>query len=178
MPLKINQSLPTDVCCICCHANSAKDEALLCVGRCQQQLHCYCASVPEQQYKILCEKHILFLCPSCYWEQHKGKFKELKGTVDTLKVELSQLKELLSKVEGQVKHSAYVPYSCRSSPHIYAATIAATANHNEKVRSTAVQGDTQQHPKWKRPPGWQTVDGKPFCQRSLASHGDPRMTFK
>ena len=39
------------VCCVCCQALSAKDEALYCDGACQQWLHRYCASVTVQQYK-------------------------------------------------------------------------------------------------------------------------------
>lgn len=42
-----------------------------------------------EQYKILCENHTPFLCPSCYREQHEAEVKELKGTVETLKVVLS-----------------------------------------------------------------------------------------
>ena len=100
MPPKKKQSSPTDVCCICCQAISAKDEALLCVGRCQQRLHRYCASIPEQQYKIrFSVKTTPFLCPSCYREQHEGEVKELKGILKTLKAELYQHEELLREVQ-------------------------------------------------------------------------------
>ena len=66
---------------------TVKDEALLCAGRCQQWLHHYCASVTEQQYKILCESNTPFLCPSCYQEQHEWEVKELMGNVETLKAD-------------------------------------------------------------------------------------------
>lgn len=156
MPPKKKQSSPTDVCCICCQAISAKDDALLCVGRCQQRLHRYCASVSEQQYKMLCEDNTPFLCPSCYREQHEGEVKELKGAVETLKAELCQLKELLREVQGQLKHSVDAPCTCNNPPRSYAATVTATTSHSEKMRSTAARGNTRgntrQHLKQ-----WQTV---------------------
>jgi len=64
------------------------------------------AFLSVEQYEILCENNTPFLCPSCYLEQPEAEVKGLKGTVETLKVELSQLKELLREVQGQVKHSA------------------------------------------------------------------------
>ena len=91
MPPKKKQSSPTDVCCICCQAISAKDEALLCVGSCQQRLHRYCASVPEQQHDALRKQHPASLSLLLYSrEQHEGEIKELP--VETLKAELCQLK--------------------------------------------------------------------------------------
>ena len=104
-PKKKSSSASADVCSICCQAISPKDESLHCAGRCQQRFHRYCASVPEDQYKALCEKSTPFLCPACYREQRDGEVNELKSTVEALRIELSQLRELVrevrEKVEGQ-----------------------------------------------------------------------------
>jgi len=77
---------------------SPKDEALLCVGRCQQKVHRYCVSVSEHHYRALCESRTPFLCPACYREQHEGEVNELKNTVEALRMEVSQLKELIREL--------------------------------------------------------------------------------
>ena len=149
MPPKKKQNPPGEPCPICCLAVSTKDEALLCVGRCQQRLHRSCASIPEQQFKILCENNTPFLCPSCYREEHEEQFKELKRTVEALRAEVSQLNEQLHKVQtSQVKKST-------SSNHVVNNTYAAVAGARVRSPSAQRDNDVRQRPKGSR--GWQTV---------------------
>ena len=77
---------------------SPKDEALLCVGRCQQKVHRYCVSISEHHYRAQCKSRTPFLCPTCYRKQHEGEVNELKNTVEALRMEVSQLKELIQEL--------------------------------------------------------------------------------
>ena len=161
MPPKKKQS-PNEVCCICCQAISSKDEVLFCAGRCQQQLHRYCASVSEHQYKVLLDKNTPFLCPSCYREQHEEDVEELNSTVEILRAELTQLKEMLYAFREHANSSTNAVPCCSKPTCSYAAAAAATgaataatATVSEKLHLTAPRNNrpARQQPK----AGWQTV---------------------
>jgi len=140
-PKKKSSSASADVCSICCQAIPPKDESLLCAGRCQQRFHRYCASVPEHQYKALCEKNTPFLCPACYREQRDGEVNELKSTVEALRIELSQLRELVREVREKVEGQGH--------------NRAASANVEERPALTAARSGVGPPPK--DPPGWKTI---------------------
>ena len=83
-------------CSICCQPIViGKDEALFCVSKCQQWLHRYCASISSKCYKAITvvDTH-LYLCPCCYRESQEERITELTSTVETMKLEIAQLKEL------------------------------------------------------------------------------------
>ena len=104
LPKTKPSSASADVCSVCCLPVTPKDESLLCAGRCQQRLHRHCASVLEHQYKVICEKtDTPFLCPTCYGEQRDVEVNELKGTVEALRVELLQPKELVREVREKAE---------------------------------------------------------------------------
>ena len=86
-------------CCICCQAvTPGKDEALYCVGKCQQWLHRYCASVTIQQFKDINDNSEEFFCPTCCRERHREQICELTNVVSELRQEIVQLKESVSKL--------------------------------------------------------------------------------
>ena len=86
MPPKKKQSCkqgatPSEECCICCQpVTLGKDEALFCVGSCQQWLHRYCASVSAQRYQAITGDSSPFLCPNCCCEQQKEQIAVLTMT--------------------------------------------------------------------------------------------------
>ena len=84
------------LCCVCCKAvEDGKDEALLCEGQCQKWLHRYCAGVTVDQYEQLSSNEEPFLCFTCCRAQHQQQIIELRGEMEALKSELSQLKAQL-----------------------------------------------------------------------------------
>jgi len=141
MPPKKSSSASADVCSICCQAIPPKNESLLCAGRCQQRFHRYCASVPEHQYKALREKNMPFLCPACYREQRDGEVNELKSTVEALRIELLQLRELVREVREKVEGQGH--------------NRTASANVEERPALTAARSGVGPPPK--DPPGWKTI---------------------
>ena len=81
---------------MCCKAvKDGKDEALLCEGQCQKWLHRYCAGVTVDQYEQLSSNEEPFLCFTCCRAQHQQQIIELRGEMEALKSELSQLKAQL-----------------------------------------------------------------------------------
>ena len=106
MPPKKKQSCkqgatPSEECCICCQpVTLGKDEALFCVGSCQQWLHRYCASVSAQRYRAITGDSSPFLCPNCCCEQQKEQIAVLADSVESLKHEITQLKESLVSVSA------------------------------------------------------------------------------
>ena len=85
--------------CICCQpVSQERDEALFCVGSCQQWLHRYCASVTVQQYKDICSSKSPFQCPTCYRVHSQEQIEELSNAVSVLKLEVAQLRESLASV--------------------------------------------------------------------------------
>ena len=56
-----------------------------------------------------------FLCPSCYREQHEEEVKELKSTVEILRAELTQLKEMLCAFREQANSSTNAVPCCSKS---------------------------------------------------------------
>ena len=123
-------------------------------------------TVPASQSvstKYFWRQQTLFLCPSCYREQHEEEVKELKGTVETLRAELFQLKELLHAVREQANSSTNRAPCCSKSTCSYAAAAAtdaataATATVSEKLRDTRDNRPTvRQQPK----SSWQTVQAR------------------
>ena len=93
---------PSEECCICCQpVTLEKDEALFCVGSCQQWLHRYCASVSAQRYRAITgDSSRPFLCPNCCCEQQKEQIAVLTDSVESLKHEITQLKESLASVSA------------------------------------------------------------------------------
>ena len=88
-------------CCICCQpVTPGKDEALFCVGKCQQWLHRYCASVTIHQYKEINDNSEEFLCPTCCRERYREQISELTNSVSELKQEIVQLKESISNLSS------------------------------------------------------------------------------
>ena len=92
---------PSEECCIYCQpVTLGKDEALFCVGSCQQGLHRYCASVSAQRYQAITGDSSPFLCPNCCCEQQKEQIAVLTNSVESLRHEITQLKESLVSVSG------------------------------------------------------------------------------
>ena len=91
-------------CCICCQpVTPGKDEALFCVGKCQQWLHRYCASVTIHQYKEINDNSEEFLCPTCCRERYREQISELTNSVSELKQEIVQLKESISNLSSTIR---------------------------------------------------------------------------
>ena len=67
-------------------------------------------SVSVHQYRALCESQTPFLCPACYREQHEGEVNELKSTVEALRVEVAQLKELIHDLREEAGDPASKPH--------------------------------------------------------------------
>ena len=77
------------LCFVCCKAvEDGKDEALLSERQCQKWLHHYCTGVTVDQYEELSSSEEPFLC----FTQHQQQIIELRGEMEVLKFELSQLK--------------------------------------------------------------------------------------
>ena len=57
-----------------------------------------------------CERQTPFLCPACYREQHEGEVNELKSTVEALRVEVAQLKELIHDLREEAGDPASKPH--------------------------------------------------------------------
>ena len=94
-------SATKEPCCICCQPIViGKDEALFCVGKCQQWLHRYCASVSVKCYKAIIDDNHSYLCPCCYRESQEERITELTSTVETMKLEIAQLKKELATALG------------------------------------------------------------------------------
>ena len=86
-------SSSSSLCCVCCKAvEDGKDEALLCEGQCQKWLHRYCAGVTVNQYEQLSLSDQPFFCFACCQVQHRQLITELRGEVEALRLEVSQLK--------------------------------------------------------------------------------------
>ena len=94
--LKMPRAKAKSLCCVCCKAvEDGKDEALLCKGQYQKWLHRYCAGVTVDQYEELSSSEEPFLCFTCCRAQHQQQIIELRGEIEALKFELSQLKAQL-----------------------------------------------------------------------------------
>ena len=88
-------------CCICCQPIViGKDEALFCVGKCQQWLHRYCASVSVKCYKAFIDDNHSYLCPCCYCESQEERITELASTVEAMRLEIAQLKRALATAQA------------------------------------------------------------------------------
>jgi len=107
-PKKKQGSAARGSCSICCQVVSDKDEALFCAGKCQQWLHRYCGSVPEQQYKAISNSKCSFLCPCCDREHQQEEIIELRSTVEAMKMEMAQLKESLATLSAVHTETAHV----------------------------------------------------------------------
>ena len=90
------------VCCVCCQALSAKDEALYCDGACQQWLHRYCASVTLQQYKAISDSGSPYLCSCCCRERQQGEMITLRETVEQQQDEMTTLREAVEAMKLEI----------------------------------------------------------------------------
>ena len=94
-------SATKEPCSICCQPIViGKDEALFCVGKCQQWLHRYCASISVKCYKAILNDNQSYLCPCCYRESQEERIAELTSTVETMKLEIAQLKKELATAQA------------------------------------------------------------------------------
>ena len=94
-------SATKEPCSICCQPIViGKDEALFCVGKCQQWLHRYCASISVKCYKAIIDDNHSYLCPCCYRENQEERITELTNTVETMKLEIAQLKKELATAQA------------------------------------------------------------------------------
>ena len=94
-------SATKEPCSICCQPIViGKDEALFCVGKCQQWLHRYCASLSVKCYKAILNDNHSYLCPCCYRESQEERIAELTSTVETMKLEIAQLKKELATAQA------------------------------------------------------------------------------
>lgn len=136
-----------DVCSICCQAMSPKDETLVCAGRCQQRLHRFCVSVSETHYRTICENHTPFLCHACYREQHEGELNELRSTVETLRTEISLLKDVIRDMQVVAKPNNPTDtqgQSQRWSTVVRSKGRRAPTSSNEQPRKQGKQGSGKQ----------------------------------
>ena len=100
-----------NMCGICRKAVAdGKDDAVFCEGHCQRWLHRVCASVTEEQHAKLAASEQPFLCPACCQAHNLQQIAELTSTVDALKLELEQLKQVVHKqMEKQLQPQRTVP---------------------------------------------------------------------
>ena len=110
-------SLRRNTCGICRKAVvDGKDDALFCEGHCQRWLHRVCASVTKEQDAKLAASEQPFLCPTCCQAHNLQQIAELTSTVDALKLELEQLKQVVQKqMEKQPQPQRAVPISMPTS---------------------------------------------------------------
>ena len=89
-----------------------KDEALLCEGECGLWLHRGCASVPPSRYETLSTSNDPFVCLCCSNYQLRKELAQVKtelsvatvlaDAVETLKMEVKQLKETLATATSEL----------------------------------------------------------------------------
>ena len=117
-----------DPCCVCCQPiTKGKEDALFCIGDCQQWLHRYCAGVSTQCYRNFTGDSTPFLCFACSLVRHKKEIDSLKEAVEVLKGEIATLKSSQSSQALPPPSPALLPGVSPTDPQP-GGTIAKTVN--------------------------------------------------
>ena len=137
-----------NTCGICRKAVvDGKDDALFCEGHCQRWLHRVCASVTEEQHARLAASEQPFLCPACCQAHNLQQIAELTSTVDALKLELEQLKQVVQKqIEKQPQPQRTVPNAnMQASSSQGKKSYSSMARKRAKSTPNAVSGNYTAH---------------------------------